>query len=352
MIHKALKYSLILLLSITINSLSAQDAHFTQYNAAPLLVNPAHAGTMAGTFRISTVYRDQWRAALDHPFKTYALSADTKFGLGETNGDFVGAGIVVFADRSGLFDQSTTEISLTGAYHKLLSKKSQSYVSGAFQAGIAQRSIGYAELTFGDQFNAIDGYTLTSQEELPPNNFGIADFSLGLLYSAQPSATMSYQLGAGYYHFNRPNISFYSKDDNVNPLLIKENKMFSKLSIHGQMTFEVNEAIQWSPRFLYLQQGPHNEANIGANMRFQPKPNAARAIHMGAALRAGNHVDGFSMNAASLMAGFEINNWILGVSYDQNLEDIAKNRFGLSSIEVSIIYIGEHDNNIGWCPEF
>jgi len=52
------------------------------------------------------------------------------------------------------------------------------------------------------------------------------------------------------------------------------------------------------------------------------------------------------------MAGFEVNNWIFGMSYDQNLGDLSGTRHGLNAFEVSITYIGEHDNNIGWCPEF
>lgn len=347
-----LSYILIAFWSFCFHSAEAQDAHFTQYYASPLLINPATAGTMEGTFRLSTVYRDQWRAALDHPFKTYAFSADTKFNLGEVNKDFVGVGLNVFADRSGIFNISNTAISISGAFHKALSKRSESYISGAVQGGIAQRSIGYAELTFGDQFNALDGYTLATLEELPPNNYGLADFSVGLLYSAKPSTDLSFQIGMGYFHFNKPNISFYSKDDNVNPILIKDNKLDAKLSLHAHMNMKATDHIRWSPRLLYLQQGRHNEVNVGLNMRFQPKLNTAKAFHFGPAVRASNHIEGFGMNAVSLMAGFEVNDWILGISYDQNTADLTGTRHGLSSFEVSIIYIGEHDNSIGWCPEF
>lgn len=59
----------------------SQDAHFSQFYASPLTLNPAIAGTYNGTFRISTIYRDQWRSALDNPLRTFAISGDVKFDL-------------------------------------------------------------------------------------------------------------------------------------------------------------------------------------------------------------------------------------------------------------------------------
>ena len=352
-IFTILYFTGILLLSLLTDT-KAQDAHFSQFYSAPLLLNPALAGTIDGTFRISTVYRDQWRSALEQPLKTYTFSGDTKFEIGQTSkqSDIVGIGMTIYADRAGLFNLNTTTVTLTGAYHKGISAKNNSYLSLGFQTGISQRSIGYEELSFGDQFNAIDGYTLNTLEELPPNNYGIADFSIGLLYATTPSKDMSFNIGGGYFHFNQPNISFYSKDDNVNPALIKENTLKAKLSLHTSMSYSTSEGIRWNPRIMYLQQGQHNEANVGLGIRFQPNPGKAQAIHFGPWLRGTNNVNGFGVESVILMAGFEVNNWIFGMSYDQNLGDLSGTRYGLNTFEVSITYIGEHDNNIGWCPEF
>ena len=332
----------------------AQDAHFSQFYSSPLLLNPALAGTIDGSFRITTIYRDQWRSALEQPLKTYAFSGDTKFEIGRSakQPDLVGIGMTIYADRAGLYNLNTTTVTLTGAYHKGISAKSNSYLSLGFQAGISQRSIGYEDLLFGDQFNAIDGYTLSTLEELPPNNYGVADFSIGLLYSTTPSKDMSFTIGGGFFHFNQPNISFYSKDDNVNPALIKENSLDAKLSLHTSMSYSTSDAIRWNPRIMYLQQGQHNEANVGLGIRFQPDPGKAKAFHFGPWLRGTNNVDGFGVESVILMAGFEVNNWILGFTYDQNLGDLSGTRHGLNAFEVSITYIGEHDNSIGWCPEF
>jgi hypothetical protein len=65
-----------LLLLLQSNSLLGQDQHFTQYYASPLTLNPALAGAFSGTYRMSLIYRDQWRNALTQPFATYSAAID------------------------------------------------------------------------------------------------------------------------------------------------------------------------------------------------------------------------------------------------------------------------------------
>jgi len=64
---------IVLLFAFAADDSKAQDAHFSQFYSAPLLLNPALAGTMDGTFRIASVYRDQWRSALEQPLKQDCL---------------------------------------------------------------------------------------------------------------------------------------------------------------------------------------------------------------------------------------------------------------------------------------
>lgn len=45
--------------------LQAQDQLFSQFYSAANFSNPALTGAFEGKFRVSSIYRDQWRKALD-----------------------------------------------------------------------------------------------------------------------------------------------------------------------------------------------------------------------------------------------------------------------------------------------
>jgi type IX secretion system PorP/SprF family membrane protein len=332
-----------------------QDAHFSQFYAAPLLLNPAIAGTYNGTFRISSIYRDQWRSAIDTPLKTFSASGDVKFELDYSKKnlpDLVAVGITFFGDRVSLFDYNTNQILLTAAYHKALDKRTRQYLGIGFQAGIAQRSINYEDLTFQDQFNAIDGYTFGTSEFLPPNNLAYGDFNMGIYYTITPSKKWNFHVGAGYFHITRPNIAFFNSPDIIDPNVTRENVLNPKWSIHTGISLQTSDFVSVQPRILLLQQNPHTELNLGTNFKFKISKTSGKYFHVGPWLRGVKSKSEFGLESFIAMAGVEFNNFILGFSYDQNLNSLVKDRKNLSSFEFSITYIGEYHNAEDFCPKF
>jgi type IX secretion system PorP/SprF family membrane protein len=333
----------------------AQDAHFSQFYASPLTLNPALTGTYTGTFRISTIYRDQWRSALDNPLRTFAASGDVKFELGyakSKNPDIIGVGITFFSDRVTDFDFNTNQILLTAAYHKALDKRTKQYLGIGIQGGILQKSLNYEDLTFQDQFNAIDGFTLPTGEFLPPNNRAYSDLSLGLYYTITPTKKFSYHIGAGYFHANKPNISFYNIPDIIDPTILKTDTLHSKWSIHTGASIQTSDRLSVQPRVNVLVQGPQAELNLGTTFRYKLSKTDGKYLLIGPYLRGVKNYNAFGLESVIGMVGIEMNNFILGVSYDQKLSSLVKDRKSISSLEVSIIYIGEHNNADNFCPQF
>ena len=338
-----------------IHSVEGQDAHFSQFYASPLTLNPATAGTYKGTFRISTVYRDQWRSALDNPLKTFAISGDVSFDVKyhkNTAPDKVALGITFFGDRVSLFDFNTNEVVLTGAYHKLLNPKNKQYIGIGFQGGVFQKTVNYEYLTFEDQYNSVDGYTLGTAENLPINNRAFADVSLGLYYTVSPNKNINFHAGLGYFHANKPNISFYNSEDIINQSLIKVNVLDPKWSFHTGVSFKTSDRLSVEPRVNALVQGVFTEVNAGATFRYKTDPQAARYFLIGPYIRGVKDYNQFAMESFIIMTGFEINNFIIGLSYDQSLRSLIKDRRSLSSFELSLIYIGEHHNEDNFCPQW
>src|SRR4051794_30683737 len=78
----------------------AQDVHFSQFFNTPAATNPALTGFMRTDFRLSAIYRTQWRT-LNTPFNTVAFSGDMNFVPEKLNGDKIGVGLFVFNDQMG-----------------------------------------------------------------------------------------------------------------------------------------------------------------------------------------------------------------------------------------------------------
>ncbi len=336
-------------------SIHAQDPHFSQFYANPLLLNPALTGTSDGRFRVSTAYRDQWRSALDDPFRTYTLSGDVSYPINERTSkypDRFAVGINFFGDRVSTIDFNTTQLSVYGAYHKSLDQRTQQFLSAGFYIGVGQKNLNFENLTFEDQFNAIDGYTLPSGEFLPNNNFGYADMGLGINYSISPTRTTNFYAGVGVFHINTPNISFYKDEFTNDPNLVTRNLLDPRISIYTGASFSL--PIMWSiqPRVLILLQDIHKEYNIGTNFRYQLDNDATQFFHIGPWLRITDHVDKAGPESAILAVGFETGSFLLGLSYDHNLRDLTNRRSGLNSFELSITFTGDFYNTVDFCPKF
>lgn len=338
------------------SDVNAQDPHFSQFYASPLNLNPALVGSYNGTFRISTIYRDQWRAAIDNPLRTFSASGDVKIGMNFGNKkqqkDYVGLGISFFGDRVTDFDFNTNAISLSLGYHKALDVRTKQYLGIAVQGGIAQKSINYEDLEFGDQYNAINGYTLPTGEILPPNSKAFADYSVGIYYTQSPTKQLSYHAGLGYFHMNKPNISYYNLSEIIDPNVVKKSTVDPKISAHVGASIHTSDRFNFDPRINIFVQGEDFEANLGTLFRYKVSKTQSQYATFGLYGRVVKDVSTVSPESLIFMAGFERNNIILGMSYDLSLRNLTDTPKSLSSFEISITYIGEHSNDNQFCPQF
>lgn len=333
----------------------SQDASFSQFYVSPLTLNPALTGSFDGTYRVSAIYRDQWRTVANDPYSTIAASGEVQFQINtrsSNNPDLIGAGLLFFSDRVGTFELNTTQIALYGSYHKALSKRNNSYLGAGFQIGVIQRNINYEDLSFGDQFNGLDGYTLATGESLPQNNFGFGDFALGIHYAVTPSEELSFYAGASVFHLASPNVSFYQKTEIPNPPFETQNNILRKWSAYASLSLKTSDVIRMLPRAFYSQQGSHSSVTLGSNIRYDLLKQEDRALHFGGYVRASDGVDGFGPESLIFMFGLEINNVLFGLSYDANLSSISDERTGQGALEFSISFTGQHENLNYICPDF
>lgn len=332
------------------SSLCAQDQQFTQFYASPLTLNPALTGAFEGKYRVATIYRDQWRAVLDEPIQSYAVAGDFRFSPRKRRvvEDAIGLGLQFSNDRVGIIDFNTTQIALSLAYHKSLGANNDQFLSAGFQAGVTQRNLNYESLNFNDQFDGFSGFNLGTQEDLPSNNFAYVDMNVGINYSARINRQSNIFAGLAYHHFSAPVVSFDKTDKDAGDLL------YSRLSVQLAANMPLGgrqSRVSFMPRVLVTNQGPHFNTNAGANFRTILGEQGTTAFHIGSWIRPVKNIDGMALDAAVLLVGFELNNVLLGLSYDLNLKALSFNQ-RQGAFEISLAYLGNYANEGVLCPKF
>lgn len=342
---KIIYYPLFLL--VFTQSLTAQDQHFTQFYASPLMLNPGLTGAFEGRYRVGTIYRDQWRKVLDNPIQTFAVAADLRFDAPgkRVYDDAFGLGIMFFNDKVSVVDFSTTQIALSLAYHKSLGADNRQFLSLGIQGGLTQRNVNYESLEFQDEFDGTTGYTLPTGEVLPENNFAYPDFNVGLNYSARFGRYGALFAGVAMHHVLEPEVSFYGKG-------VPGEKLYRKLSAQLSANIPVgNTRTSFLPRVLFAKQGPHMQINAGANFRTAIGKYGTTALHVGGWLRPVRTESSFGLDAVVALVGIEFNNILFGLSYDLNPKALSVGQ-RQGAFEISIAYLGEYQNEEILCPKF
>lgn len=329
-------------------ALMAQDQHFTQFFASPLTLNPALSGTFNGKYRVALIHRDQ------DPFQTFSGAIDLRFDLnrvGKSNKDAFGVGVVFYNDRVPAVGFSNNNINVAGAFHKSLSRAGDQYLSAGFQVGLAQRNFNYESFNFDDQFAGDGSYTNPTAEILPENNFAHADLGVGINYTYAPERGLSIFAGAAMHHILEPQISFYYEEEESE--FSNSSLLHRKYTAYVNFSIPIGEAVSLQPRGLFYAQGPHLALNAGANFRFLFDEISGTALHVGGWARpVSNEDNSFSMDAVVGMVGVEYSNFLLGFSYDAQLESLGAVRDRRGAFELSVAYLGEYENETILCPKF
>jgi len=337
-----------------LSDLSAQDKHFTQFYASPLTLNPALTGAYNGRYRVSMIYRDQWRRVLESPYRTFATELDVRFKIKSNSQykDAAAVGLVFFRDKVGGIDFGTQSIALSGAFHKGLDFSKKQFLSIGFQGAISQRNVNFEQLTFGDQFDGFTGYTLGTFEDLPINNFSYGDLSVGINYAYAPKNRKSFYAGLAYHHIFQPEVSFYNEETDDDGNSIASERLFPRISTQLSSEIPFNDVFSLVPRLLVAKQGPHFEINAGTNVRFMLNDYSNNSFYVGGWIRPVANEDDFGLDAVVLMVGLQQGNFLFGLSYDANLKDLTNYQQGQGAFELSISYFGDFENDGVLCPRF
>ncbi len=309
----------------------AQDAHFTQYFASPLTLNPALTGLTQCDLRLAANYRSQWSSVSSNPYVTGTVSYDMSAMKGTlNNGDALGIGVLGLFDRSGLGGLQNVTVGLSLAYHKALGYEKQHTLSIGVQGALVQKTLDFDKLTFESQFDPRTGETNNpSGENINNQDLQYPDFNAGLMYSGRVTEHATAYVGFSYYHLTEPNESFLSDGTAT---------LHSRYTGYLGGSFDLNENLVLYASGLYQSQAGATEVMAGAAVGFVLNPGHDREFSQNTVFYLGGW---YRYNdALAPYIGFEWSKMKLGVSYDLNVSSFAPATNGNGAYEVTLIFNG------------
>lgn len=334
-----------------VSFVQGQDAHFSQYNASPLYLNPGMTGVFGGNYRATAIYRSQWNSVLEGEavplFRTIAASYDMRFNKGIGKYDAFGVGVMLFHDKAGESKFSTNQVNFSFAYMKALNRHANNFISFGIQAGAANRNM-KGDLRFGNQFDG-EGFNpaLPSNEVSDFGNFTFFDINMGAFWYYAPKKRVNYFAGLFAYHINRPSQSFFGGN---------EAKMFMKSGLNAGVQFPIASQVDFIPTILIMKQGPSFQTNLGASIKwlFDSGRPIGNAFYFGPQYRIVRGIDGIVNSEALILVGkMDYENFTFGLSYDLNFSDLTDATNSRGGFEASVIYIGSfRKKNKVFCPRF
>lgn len=311
------------------------DPHFTQNYIYPMAVNPALTGTIDGSYRISSIYRNQW-GNITNPYSTIGLSAELAT---EKN---INLGLSAFRQSAGDGGYRYTSANISASYNGIrFGSDGEQEIALGIQAGFIQAKFNAGDLRFGNQWIPGVGYdgSIGTGESLGALSSLIPDISFGVTYFNRGEDKKVAPFGGfSVFHLTQPSYSFLGES--------KNDKLPMKYSAQAGVKIAINEGMYLVPHILYNQQQKASEV-IGS-MYAQLYINESTDLMFGGSFR--------KKDAVAPFIGVFIKGTMIGFSYDVNTGPLMRNVRNSNAFEVSISYSGgrRNGNKSAYfnCPRF
>lgn len=320
-----------LLLALTAGSIQgvkAQDVHFTQFEASPLILNPSFTGGFNGQWRGAAVYRNQWNS-VTIPFVTYAVSLDLPIIHDLSTDDYLAVGAQLYNDKAG--DGNLVNFSglLSVAYGKYLGSNANNLISIGVQGGYSEKSLDMSKLYFGDEFLNGNFQPGTSAQH-PYFNQKTKFFSVnaGVSFQSRISDNFGFVIGAGANNLNQPKESFMKQPNSDVGLAMRYNGQLGVIAY-------LSDKFSIRPAALYQSQASATELIAGNEFNYIVGNPEVRSYATSVFL------SGWYRSSDAIMAtlGMEFKGFRFGISYDYNISSLKNASNGNGGFEISLRYI-------------
>ncbi len=309
--------------SLLAGSLSAQDHHFSQYDASGVILNPALTGMFgAGSndFTAGLQHRDQWRGLARNPFTRSAAWFEA------ATMERYGYGAYVVLDRAGSSGYGTLNFMVSGAYDIISQEhRDQHQLTAGLQLGLMQRSFDPGGYTFDSQYTGTDQVfdtSLPNGENFVRTSLIGFDANLGIAYvSLKQDQRVRPFGGLMFAHLTRPRQSFTDQMDRT-PI---------KFAVHGGAEIDAAEKLTVTPGLLFMLQANVTQLNANLLGAYQLGESEYKLLLGG----------GYRTNDAIIIqTGLQYRTTTMRLAYDRNISGLKNYTGGMGGLEISVVYGG------------
>lgn len=323
----------------------AQDYHYSQQYAVPMLLNPSMTGYTSCEGKISAQYRNQW-ASVSDAFQTTSATYEHKTLDNNPNiNGFAGVGMSIFNDRAGSGNLQQTSVALSAAYHFFLNDDNQ-FISLGGQFGVGQQSV-KGRFTYDNQFDGSTfSYALPSGEVPLAANKVFFDGGFGASYTLNSEA-MILNLGGGLLHLNEPDVSLVEGISSLLP---------SRLVLHGNVEFPLGNRytsnVSFIGRMVHQRQNNFRLTNVGGFLKLNLSAGNQFVFRSDNAFLYGGVMYRWQ-DAAVAMLKLQVGQLGFGLSYDFTTSEFIAASKAQGGFELAVTYeFGDCAGTGQICPSF
>lgn len=231
-----------------VGPLQAQDGQLSQYDAAPVLLNPALTGMYENAdFRMNSNVRSQWNSLSSNFMTTafaYDVSVQRRYGFGTYLNNYNMGGIM-----------NTFQFGATGAYNVSGSKANHTLSVGV-ALGLIYKKVNDQELVWDMQYDDGNFNTdLPSGELIQKGGRLMPEVSLGIAYRSTNANKRVNPFGNfAMFHVTTPDEAIFSG---------QKSDLHIRYSLNGGVRVKIMEQLILVPQGVYMRQGNDQLVHAG-----------------------------------------------------------------------------------------
>jgi type IX secretion system PorP/SprF family membrane protein len=302
---------------ISLQTAMGQDMQLSQYDASPILLNPALTGMKQNLkYRIVQQYRNQWDAVTRKSFLSSALAYDMNMQ------QKWGAGAYLVNDNSSRIYNSFSFV-LSGAHDITIGNQDKQHLSIGLQAGFIYKTLRLSQYSYDKQYfqGGFDN-DLPSGENFERGKRLMPEVNFGFAYTNTDDSKKYHPYGGiAVMHCTNPKNNFLEEAD-VSHLPLR-------YVINGGSLVELNDKITLDPKLLIMKQNTAWQFNPGVLVHYTLE---SSDLHLMGGLF-------YRVNDAVItQVGLFYKNFIYRISYDFNVSKLKTYSQYKGGIEFSITF--------------